>query len=316
MKFTIIPGDSFIWNRHELIDFLIQHQGQSITISTNQEGCCCKSIGLYQLLDAFKYTDVTIETPNELEHHPVYQIQRFDRFQWLKVSNSVEPEYHTWNGSKIFGTVYGRPLWHRLGITTHLVTNHSKLSSIGCLSDPANEDLRDLFEIKELFKYDFNNFKNFSTIVDKLPLVHNEIEAYTPGQCKTDGFVKQTKPIYKHFLIDVVAETFTSGHCFWITEKTARPMLLKKPFIVMAAKDHLLYLRQMGFKTFNNFWDEDYDGFDGQLRYHKILQLIDSLAQKSHKELDIMYKEMTEILDHNYNILLTQTYSKQITEIT
>ena len=71
----------------------------------------------------------------------------------------------------------------------------------------------------------------------------------------------------------------------------------------------------MGFRTFNDFWNEDYDGYEGKDRYVKILELIDMLAQKSTDELERMYWDMQYTLDHNYNLLLTQTYNKIITEI-
>ena len=71
----------------------------------------------------------------------------------------------------------------------------------------------------------------------------------------------------------------------------------------------------MGFRTFSDFWNEDYDGYEGKERYVKILKLIDMLAQKSTDELERMYWDMQYTLDHNYNLLLTQTYNKIITEI-
>ena len=30
------------------------------------------------------------------------------------------------------------------------------------------------------------------------------------------------------------------------------------------------YMRQMGFQTFYQFWDEDYDGYEGKERYVRI----------------------------------------------
>ena len=63
-KFNMVVGDSHIWNEYELLDFLVQHQGENIIISTNGEGCCAQSIGLYKLLDLFKFKSVTIYTLN------------------------------------------------------------------------------------------------------------------------------------------------------------------------------------------------------------------------------------------------------------
>jgi hypothetical protein len=315
MQFTIIPADTYIWNISELNKFLIDHQGKDIEISTNQEGCCCYSIGLYKLLDQFKFNNVTIKTPNPLEYHTNYSIKLEWPWKFLNVKKEIETELHTWNKSKIFGTIYGRPLWHRIGIASHLMTRHDESSLVGCLCDPTVMDNRELFETNELFKHDISSFQNFGNIINRLPLNLTDVDIYTPGQQNTDGYVNQTKRIYENFFVDVVAETFTTGDCFFVTEKTVRPMLLKKPMILMASKDYIDYLLQMGFQTFYEFWSEDYDGYQGRERYMKILALIDELAKKSKKELEEMYQAMQPILDHNYNLLLTQSYNKTITKI-
>jgi hypothetical protein len=71
----------------------------------------------------------------------------------------------------------------------------------------------------------------------------------------------------------------------------------------------------MGFRTFSDFWDEEYDGYEGRDRYLKILKLIDNLATKSKNELESMYWDMQHILDWNYNLLLTQEYNKKIIKL-
>ena len=92
-------------------------------------------------------------------------------------------------------------------------------------------------------------------------------------------------------------------------------MLMKKPFIHMGPKCFLIHLRQMGFKTFGDYWDEDYDGHGVAERYKRILQLIDSLASKSHAELQDMYDHMRPVLDHNYELLLSKKFTTQITYV-
>lgn len=315
MKFKIIPADTFIWNLPELIEFLVTHQHQDIIIENGTEGCCARAIGLYQWLDKFKFSSVTIVTSNPLETHDKYCVQIKHSWKFLKVQRNINSNHHTWNKQAVFGTVYGRPLWHRLGISAHLLKNYDSISQIGCIANPTATDSRKLFELEQLWKYDPSGIVNFANIINRLPLEHAEVDAYTPGATLTDGFVAQTERIYKNFLIDVVAETFTSGDCFFITEKTVRPMLLKKPMIVMGPLNYLEYLRQLGFRTFGDFWDETYDGFAGADRYFKILNLIDYLAGKSKDQLETMYWDMQYTLDYNYNLLKNQSYTTQLTKL-
>ena len=92
-------------------------------------------------------------------------------------------------------------------------------------------------------------------------------------------------------------------------------MMLKKPFITFASKYHLAYLRQMGFETFQEFWNEGYDNSDGINRYQQILQLIDWIAQQPMSTLIDMHQHMQPILDHNYNLLMSRDYDTTITKI-
>jgi hypothetical protein len=314
MRFEVIPASNYIWNRLELIDFLVQNQGQNIVLTTKSEGCCCRAIGLYDLLGKFSFKSVTIISPNQLEHHKQYHINIHAPWKFFTVSNTIDTLYHTWNKNKVFATIYGRPLWHRIGLVAHLKKYYSDISLLGCLADPGSSDNRELFEVSRLFRHDPHSLQNFAEIWKQLPMALHNVAEYTPGQQLSDGYIAQTKNLYPNFLIDIVAEPFTDGDCFFATEKTVRPMMLKKPFILMGSKNHLNYLHQMGFRTFSDFWNEDYDGYEGKERYSKILNLIDILAQKSIAELEHMYWDMQYTLDYNYNLLLTQTYNKIITE--
>jgi hypothetical protein len=92
-------------------------------------------------------------------------------------------------------------------------------------------------------------------------------------------------------------------------------MWLKKPFIIFGSRNYLDYLHQLGFRTFSDFWDETYDGYEGPDRFNQILKLIDSLSQKSVEELEEMYWSMTYTLDHNYNLLKQQSFNTNLTYI-
>jgi len=310
--FTIIPANEFIWNRDELIDYLVQHQGQRIQLSLNNEGCDCNIIGLYRLLSSFKFLEVEIITANMLESHDKYKITVRPVLQFAAVRDPVDSKYHIWNKNKIFCAYYGRPLWHRIGLASYLKSRHGKESLVNLRGDYNNEDSRRLFEVTEFFRWAPEHIKDFAAVADQLPLMIETTDGYTPGATDTTGFTNQLLEFYPDIFVDIVSETFTSGNSFYPTEKTFRPMLLKKPFIIMGAANHLIYLRQMGFKTFSDFWSEDYDGLTRKARYQKIIELIDFIASRSKDELHDMYQRMQSILDHNYNLLVSKSYNRTI----
>jgi len=307
--FEIIPADGYIWNRDEFLKFLISNQGEEIVISIRSEGACLKTAGVYALLDLFKFKQVTIRTSNIFEAHDVYTIDIHDAFKFFKISDVDYTQYHVWNQHKLFGVLYNRPIWHRMGIASHVLHNHSDKAVINFRANPHLEDDRKLFELQKLFEVNPASASQFLQHQTDFPIQLENQDGYTVG-ATTQRHTDQLAIFYRDFLIDIVGETFVAGKTFFVTEKTARPMLMKKPFIVMGSKCFLIHLRQMGFKTFNDFWSEDYDGYSGKDRYNAILDIVDKLAKKSLDELGKMYYNMNSILDHNYNLLLSQQYNQ------
>lgn len=105
---------------------------------------------------------------------------------------------------------------------------------------------------------------------------------------------------YNDFFLEVVLETvFDYPHVF-ISEKTLKPLLCKTPFVMFSAKGTLMYLKNHGFKTFDDFWDESYDNeSDPQLRFLKCCKIVQSIITKPIIELNDMYCAMKSILEHN-----------------
>lgn len=310
--FLNLNQDSF-WNYDEFIKFLVEHQGTPITVDTREEGICCCASGIYQLLETFNYTDVTIITTNPIEFHPTYKIIKLPN-QWMNNTSAVPQEFHTWNQSKIFGCFYNRPSWYRIGLGAFLYAHHRGRSLINFRADPHKIDQHDRFDLNNLLINSPDSIIDFVELLPNLPLIINQQETFAVGK-SADVYENQLKEFYQDFFIELVAETWTDGQTFFPTEKTTRPINFKKPFIVYGSQDYLCYIRQMGFKTFYEFWNEDYDGFSGVNRYVKILELIDSLSKKSMQELESMYHAMGEILDHNYRLLIERKFTTQITKI-
>jgi hypothetical protein len=73
----------------------------------------------------------------------------------------------------------------------------------------------------------------------------------------------------------------------------------------LVAPPHTLrYLKEEGYKTFNEFWDESYDEYENHgERLMKIFDLIDYIDSKSIDELHELYEQMKPILKHNYDLI-------------
>ena len=87
-------------------------------------------------------------------------------------------------------------------------------------------------------------------------------------------------------------------------------MLWKMPFIIVGQPHILKVLKKLGYKTFNHMWDEDYDSIiNPHDRMRKIQQLILNLSKRDLKKL---ISENYEILEHNYNNLMSRRPEKEL----
>jgi len=88
------------------------------------------------------------------------------------------------------------------------------------------------------------------------------------------------------------------------SEKTVDTIRLGKPFILVAPYRTLSLLKQLGFKTFDKWWDESYDmQINPEKRLRKIIKVIDKISNLSYNELNTMYRDMRPVLEHNLLVL-------------
>lgn len=311
--FTINCNDDKIWNIVNLVEFLAANQHKEIVLDINPEAVCLTNLGLYNLLDKFEFDKVTIKTWNPLEQHSRYNILFKGSNFWFWQAPRIDPVFHDWDLSKRFLIFYHRPTAGRLALASHLHFKHDQTSLIHFSADinPST-----VVAMDKLLQWDCASAALAGQILPKLPLLLGSTEKYISfsgglGYDYTDPLTN----LYQNILIDVVVETHVAGRTFFPTEKTVRPMLLKKPFVVFASQYYMAYLRQMGFRTFNNIWNEEYDVYSGRERLLKIKILLDDLAQKPIKELKKMHRDMKHILDYNYKLLRSRGYHQNITEI-
>jgi len=102
-------------------------------------------------------------------------------------------------------------------------------------------------------------------------------------------------------LLYLVTETLATGRRQHLTEKTFKPICLRMPFILVSTQGSLAYLRQYGFKTFGDFWDESYDDEpDDVVRIEKIAKLLAHLDGLASTEKQQLFESMQSVLEHNY----------------
>ncbi len=113
------------------------------------------------------------------------------------------------------------------------------------------------------------------------------------------------KELFLNSCINIVTETSFQMNELFLSEKILKPIVMYQPFIVFSSVHYLKRIKEIGFKTFDEFWDESYDDlYDWEERYNKILLLILELNSKSIDELNNLYKSLKHICIYNRNHLL------------
>ncbi len=91
--------------------------------------------------------------------------------------------------------------------------------------------------------------------------------------------------------------------CF--SEKEAKPIVAKRPFIIVGSKDHLKAFRKLGFQTFSPVIDESYDNEpDLNKRFHMIFEAMQKLTQQDPKD---VYSKLRSVLEHNHQHFYDKT---------
>lgn len=104
------------------------------------------------------------------------------------------------------------------------------------------------------------------------------------------------------------------GNAFF-SEKIFKPMLMKHPFVLVGPAYMLEYLKKIGFRTFSPFINEEYDNEeDNMKRLEMIVSEIERLSNQTVEQWVQWEKEVNEIVEHNYTILVTRTKSDYVVE--
>jgi len=120
------------------------------------------------------------------------------------------------------------------------------------------------------------------------------------GRYPMETTIDPVKHLYDNSLINIITETFFFNKVIHITEKTYKPIAFMQPFILLGAAGSLQHVKDMGFRTFGEFWDESYDlENDDKLRFRMIVDVIKSISTwPDHVKIDFTYA-VKDIIDYN-----------------
>ena len=305
------------------------------TLVVTPEGSSLEGCGVYRHLDEFcnitgyPKGNITIRTGNMIERHDQYNID-LDATAWYEVpiirqwllTHSVDTGT---TPTKHFGHFIGKSNWNRLWLGAVLHTQyHNKLFqtfNTGLGTHYISKiDIPDFVGLEDLVKNECDVLDQAVEFLKACPKFIPEdlefIKTCAVNIKQQDHFPIQLPAnlnilkYYQNIFVDIVHETFVRGDVCFATEKTWRPILARRPFITMGGLNHLSNLRRLGFRTFNNFWDEGYDEYSMQHRVREIIKLIDTISTWPVEKLARTLNDMQEILDHNYKTFTKLTHEQ------
>lgn len=101
------------------------------------------------------------------------------------------------------------------------------------------------------------------------------------------------------YLFEITFETMTKGTTFTPSEKTIRTIMAQKPMVVYAPKNFLQQMQLLGFKTFDNLWDESYDHLEGPERYQQIMNIVKQVSDMPVNQQLELYHQSRQICIYN-----------------
>lgn len=106
--------------------------------------------------------------------------------------------------------------------------------------------------------------------------------------------------LYLDSWFEVVPETFCNQG-YLLTEKTAKALSTKTPFLAVSTPGYLKYLHQLGFQTFGNLINENYDNIDNL--NDRITAVVDLMQDIIKQGSESFYCACLPVLEHNHKHL-------------
>jgi hypothetical protein len=118
---------------------------------------------------------------------------------------------------------------------------------------------------------------------------------------------------YQNCLVEIVLETLFDTNKIHLTEKALRPIACKMPFILLSSPGSLEYLKNYGFKTFDNIIDESYDKITDPLeRLHAVIKVMKTISSMSKSDKINFFQKSQPICEYNHQLFFSKNFTQRI----
>lgn len=135
---------------------------------------------------------------------------------------------------------------------------------------------------------------------------------------------EQDAIMFRNSYFSIIPETYFFANHWnndlnsrFFSEKTFNAIIMKHPFIMLNLPYSLQLLREHGYKTFHPYIDETYDTMENdEDRMLAIVNEVERLVNMSDEQFIEWQNNIADIVEHNYNILLSHKNPVAINNIT
>jgi len=290
----------------------------------------------FNIIDIKRFTKVIKEehiNPNQvyfLVMDDLFQKYAFEKFKDLDIEGiNIAPYNVLLKRLKVDYTSYVQPAYRfstlsrnynfrRLSVLLYLVENdliNNFIYSFHNWRPYFNDKVIPLYQIREeTVKQGYKLNDKISKWIDGLPYdIGNKYDKWVEGV----NDVVSSSSI--HLLIESHYDAYLDGNFqdaneiysveefspAFLTEKTWRTILCKKPFLNHSTPYALKGLKQLGYKTFSPFINEEYDDIeDNDLRLKTMMDEVKRICELDKTEFDTLVNNCKEICEYNYQLLL------------
>ena len=108
-------------------------------------------------------------------------------------------------------------------------------------------------------------------------------------------------------------ETVFDDNKLHLTEKSLRPLACGHPFILVSTPGSLEYLKQYGFRTFSDYFDESYDSIqDPVQRLEAVVNLMKSIAELSTDQQQKLQDQLAGVCQFNKERFFSKEFFDQV----
>ena len=265
----------------------------SVRFGLDKETCILHTANLW---DGYESQNYTIVKDNYFEHFPWFLTKNF------KEPSQLSQEEFLQNRHMI--CLNRVPRYYRFPFVAYLGKNYLDKSYIS-LGNNHNLGLKDILQFYGPFSDIYSLLRDYY-VRDRAGVFTHVLDDEDSTMQTNHAF--DISCFQRKAAVALVVETlYDTKHCIFFSEKTFKPIFCKQPFILASMEGSLQKLRDLGYRTFGDYWDESYDlEPDPTERMRKIFHTIDQVMSKSMSELYEMYLDMQPILEHNYRLFISR----------